>query len=186
MNTVLNLSAQDLNHALVDDIKEQFGHANVEIRVYDVPDGAGILKEEDFWSLIDQLDWSKSENDAILSPLVELLSTMHVANIYQFQDILSEKLWLLDTRAHSLVFTDEVEQDYFSPDDFLYARCGVVANGKDFFTQILENPNAMPVDATFSPLLRVAKMAYLRKTGKKMTIVPSYNFETFSNLEGWQ
>lgn len=186
MDTVLHINARDLDHTLLDDLKDQFGHANVEIRVHDVPDAAGMLKENDFWDVIQQLDWSKDSNDQIIEPVVDTLSKMYAANIYQFQDILSEKLWRLDTRAHAAVFTGEEEEGYLSADDFLYARCGVVANGRAFYEQVVSNPGTIPADMTFSPLLRIAKKAYERKTGKKMTIVPAFNYETGSNTQGWQ
>ncbi len=185
MSTTLNISAQDLNHALVDDLKEQFGNAKVEIKVHDIPDAAGMLSEPDFWTLIGQLDWPKNDNEAVIEPLVTALAQMPVANIYQFQDLLSENLWKLDTRAHAAVFA-EGDDDPLSVDDFLYARCGVVANGKDVYEKVLNAPNEIPVDITFSPLLRIAKKAYERKTGKKMTIVPAFNYETYSNQEGWK
>ena len=185
MDTVLNMSAQDLDHALVDDLKERFGNAKVEIRVHDIPDAAGMLGEADFWALIDQLDWKQSDQEQIIEPLVSTLSNMSMANVYQFQDTLSEKLWNLDTRAHAAVFMPEEEDDYLSVDDFLYARCGVVANGREYYEQVIKTPAAMPTDITFSPLLRVAKKAYERKTGKKMIIAPAFNYETYSNHEGW-
>jgi hypothetical protein len=185
MSTTLNISAKDLNHALVDDLKEQFGNAKVEIRVHDIPDAAGMLSEPDFWVLISQLDWAKSDHESVIEPLVSALAQMPVANIYQFQDLLSEKLWKLDARAYAAVFTPD-DDDFLSVDDFLYARCGVVANGKDFFQKVLDTPSEMPLDITFSPLLRIAKKAYERKTGKKMTIVPAHNYETYSNEQGWQ
>ncbi|MFN0216439.1 MAG: DUF4240 domain-containing protein [Saprospiraceae bacterium] len=184
MSTTLNISAQDLNHALVDELKEQFGNAKVEIKVHDIPDAAGMLGEPDFWALIAQLDWEKDDTESVIEPLVAALAQMSVANIYQFQDLLSEKLWNLDTRAHADVFTDETD-DSLSVDDYLYARCGVVANGKDFYQKVLHNPAEMPLDVTFSPLLRIARKAYECKTGKKMTIVPAFNFETYSNQQGW-
>jgi len=185
MGTVLNISAQDLDHALVDDLKEQFGNAKVEIKVHDIPDASGMLTELDFWAQINQLDWTKNDNESVIEPIVAALAQMPVANIYQFQDLLSEKLWKLDTRGHAAVFTEN-DDDSLSVDDFLYARCGVVANGKDFYKKVLENSNEMPLDITFSPLLRIAKKAYERKTGKKMTIVPAFNYETYSNQQGWQ
>jgi hypothetical protein len=185
MGTTLNISAQDLDHALVDELKEQFGNAKVEIRVHDVPGAAGMLNEPDFWALIDQLDWTKPDNDLVIEPIVSALAQMPVANIYQFQDLLSEKLWKLDTRAHAVGFSND-EDDSFSVDDFLYARCGVVANGKELYQKVLNTPKDMPLDTTFSPLLRIAKKAYERKTDKKMTIAPAFKYETFSNQEGWK
>ncbi len=182
MKTVLNIQAQDLDHALVDDLKIQFGKAKVEIRVHDIPDAAGMLTENDFWTLISELDGSKNNREAVIEPVVEALSKMPVANIYQFQDLLSEKLWNLDTRAHAAVFPE----DEISVDDFLYARCAVVSDGKKFYQKVLSNPQEMPVNSTFSPLLQLAKKAYERKTGRKMTIVPAFNFESFSNQDGWK
>jgi hypothetical protein len=187
MDTVLNLRTQDLNHALVDEIKQQFANAQVEIRVYNIPEEAGILDEENFWKLIAQLNWATQEREKIIEPVVITLSKMPVANIYQFQDLLSEKLWALDTRAHAQAFEPEqMEEDYLSVDDFLYARCGVVANGQKYYNEVMRSPSNMPADVTFSPLLNIARKAYERKTGNKLIIPPAFNYETYSNQVGWQ
>lgn len=187
MDTILKIRAQDLDHALVDDIKQQFGNARVEIRVCDIPDATGILSETDFWKLIAQLDWNRQDRFGIIEPVVVALSNMPVANIYQFQDLLSEKLWALDTRAHANAFAPEqAEEDYLSVDDFLYARCGVVAKGQTFYHEVLQTPSLMPDDFTFSPLLSIAARAYERKTGNKMIIPPAFNYETYSNNAGWE
>ncbi len=185
MTTSIRIRAQDLNASLLADLKSQFGNAEMEIRVHEVPDAAGMLTEARFWELIDGLDWQKPDNEATIEPLVEALSSGPVANVYQFQDVLSEKLWLLDTRAHAEALEGASEGD-ISVDAFLYARCGVVAEGKTYFNHILAHPAEMPRDLDFSPLLRVTKKAYERKTGKKMTILPAFNYETYSNKQGWQ
>ncbi len=187
MDTVLNLRAQDLDHTLVDEIKQRFGNAKLEIRVYDVPEEAGILNEDDFWKIIAQLDWTCQDRDKIIEPVIAALSKMPVANIYQFQDLLSEKLWALDTRAHAHAFAPEQsEEDYLSVDDFLYARCGVVANGQTYYRDVLQTPSNMPDDVTFSPLLSIAHKAYERKTGNKLVIPTAFNYETYSNNVGWE
>jgi len=185
MTTLIRIRAQDLDASLLNDLKSQFGNAEMEIRVHEVPDTAGMLTEARFWEMIDLLDWQKSENEAIVEPLVEALSGDSLANIYQFQDILSERLWLLDTRNHAAGFESSSEE-YLSVDSFLYARCGVVAEGKTYFYHIVTHPVEMPTDLDFSPLLRIAKKAYERKTGKKMTILPAFNYETYSNKQGWE
>lgn len=185
MPTSIRIKAQDLDASLLADLKSQFGNAEMEIRVHEVPDTAGMLTEAVFWGLIDDLDWQKTDNEAIIKPIVEVLSTGSIANIYQFQDILSERLWLLDTRAHAEAFEGSSE-GAISVDAFLSARCGVVAEGKSYFDHVLAHPAEMPRDLDFSPLLRVARMAYERKTGKKMTILPAFNYETFGNKQGWK
>jgi hypothetical protein len=100
---------------------------------------------------------------------------------------LSEKLWYLDTKQHAQVFLDDPEEEgYLSVDDFLYARCTVVANGREYYEAVLADPSQMPVDFTFEPLLSVAMTAYKRKTGKQFMALPAFNYETYSNKKGWE
>ncbi|MBV6443386.1 MAG: hypothetical protein EPGJADBJ_05125 [Saprospiraceae bacterium] len=187
MTTVLKINARNLNDAIVQDLKEQFGDAELEIRVHDVPDAAGLMGEAEFWELIAKLDWSDPEdNNRVIEPVVEALSGMPIAKIYQFYDILSEKLWRLDTRKHAEALIHADPEGFLSSDEFLYARCCVVANGKEAYQRVLKDPTGFPSDLTFEDLLYVAGLAYERKTGKQFVSVPAYNFETGSNKQGWQ
>ena len=189
MDTVLRMKAAALSPAFVEDLKQQVGqYADVEIHVRNAPDSAEWLTEDQFWELIERLDWSKEGDDAaVTEPVVAALAAMPVASIYRFQDLLSEKLWLLDTRAHAQVFLDEDDNDdhYLSVDDFLYSRCGVVANGREAYEGVRQQPEKMPLDVSFEPLLFVASDANERKTGEKMAYQPAYNYETYSNRKGW-
>lgn len=143
------------------------------------------MSEEEFWSLIGLLDWTdQKENEQVVEPTVLALSGMLIAKIYQFQDILSEKLWLLDTQSYADAMLGEDPDAYLSDDEFLYARCVVVANGETYFRKVLTEPAQFPTDLTFEDLLFVAGAAYERKTGKKVLSVPAYNFETGSNEQG--
>ena len=72
-----------------------------------------------------------------------------------------------------------------SSDLFLYARCCAVANGKDFYQEVLSDPAKMPKDLTFEALLYLAEKAYRRKTGKRLDRAPAYIYETFFNPAGW-
>ena len=90
------------------------------------------------------------------------------------------------TKKHAQVFLDDPEEGYLSVDDFLYTRCAVVVNGKDFYQNVLNNPSEMPKDLTFEPLLYVALNAYKRKTGNEFMFIPVHNYETYSNKEGWK
>lgn len=187
MPKVLKIHANNLSEEVVRDLKEHYGNAELEIHVREAPGAAEVMEEEEFWSLIAQLDWSDPDsNDQVIEPVVEQLSGMPVAKIYQFQDILSHKLWLLDTRAHAEAMMRNDPDDYFSDDEFLYARSCVVANGRVYFHDVLTNPSQFPTDLTFEDLLYVAGTAYKRKTGKNFQTVPAYNFETGSNQNGWQ
>lgn len=174
---IFTINIKNLTPEAVKAMQDRFGNADLEIKVHQVTE---------CWTLIELLDWSyeDQDDDKVVAPLIDKLSSLAVAHIYQFADWLAEKLWQLDTAPHAQVFLEE--DDYLSVDDFLYARCAVVANGRDLFYQVLDHPSDMPTEVTFEPLLYVAPEAFQRKTGEKMVYVPLFNYETYSNREGWQ
>jgi hypothetical protein len=174
--------------------KLQTEHANqqveLEIRVHQLENATTSLamNEEEFWKIIELLDWEKTGDDeAVLLPAVDYLSQLEVEAIKKFQDILSEKLYHLDGQKYAEQTGENAytEKGSFSVDVFLYTRCCVVANGKEYYEHVLENPKDMPKDLTFESLLYLANEAYFKKTKEKLSYVPAYNFETFFNLEGW-
>lgn len=183
-NSVLHVNIDSLDEAFVKDLKRQYGPAEVEISIRKSPED--WLTEAQFWKVIAQLDWTKTGDPAaVAAPAISALSALSVGNIHQFQDILSEKLWLLDTRAHAQVFMAQHPKGRLSADDFLYVRCAVVAKGADFFNKILQSPASIPQDLTFEPLLTLASRAYEMKTGHPFVHVPAYDFETYGNEKGW-
>ena len=44
----------------------------------------------------------------------------------------------------------------------------------------------MPEDTTFEALLTLPDKAYQLKTGKRLLFIPLKNYETYSNVAGWQ
>jgi hypothetical protein len=179
---VVKISLKDLSHQFVQDLTQKFGKtAEVEIRVQESSQNPLLLTETDFWQIIEKLDWSKSKSEEVLEPAVKLLADMPMPNIYLFEDKLSEKLHLLDTKQHANVFP----KDDFSNDDFLYSRCAVIAEGQKYFKTVLENPKKMPQDITFEALLNLASEAYTLKTGQIFNYKPTYNYETSANRIGW-
>lgn len=188
MPTIVNISVDDLDTKFVEDLKQGFAHADLEIRVQEQPNQSSFFTEADFWNAINLLDWSKEEDDSqVVAPLINYLAQQPLAHLYRFSDILSEKLWQLDTRAHAQVFLDDPEEEgYLSVDDFLYTRCAVVANGKDYYEKVLNNPQMMPPDLTFEPLLYIPLKAYKQKTNKHFINASAFNYETYSNKKGWE
>ena len=182
------MKAAALSPEFVSDLKQQVGqYADVEIHVRNAPDSAEWFTEDQFWALMDQLDWTKEGNDeAVVEPVVAALAAMPVANIYRFQDLLSEKLWLLDTQAHAEASVKDPD-GYISADIFLYDRCCVVANGKDIYEKVLNDPKKWPKGLSFERLLDVASDAYERKTGSEFDYFSTtYNYESGSNEKGWE
>lgn len=147
------------------------------------------LDDNRFWHLIELLDWESTGDDIrVIEPCVEELSCGSIEDILAFQDILSEKLYLLDGED----FAREIGQDAyagnkasFSKEWFLGVRCCVVANGREFFEEVLATPSLIPKDMEFEVLLDIAKESYRRKTNKRLRYTPAYNFETFSNKRAW-
>lgn len=187
MTARITIQVKDLSPAWVANIKEKYPNQAIEVKV--MPSLKEKLLDEDlFWEIIGLFDWSKSDNEATLAPAIDRLATYPVHYIYLFQDMLAEKLFQLDAKKYALHIGEDawVEDQYFSVDQFLYARCCVVANGKTVYYSVLEKPSSMPKEVTFEPILSIAKKAHELKTGEKFQYFPVRSYETYSNQEGWK
>lgn len=145
------------------------------------------LSEARFWNLIALLDWSDpSDEAAVAAPLTAALAALPPGHIQQFQDLLAEKLWHLDTAAHARASLGNDASKHLSVDYFLYDRCYVVARGQAFYEKVLCNPAEFPVGRSFEELLYVAAAAYQKQTGGEVfSHLPAYDYETYSNENGW-
>ncbi|MFM9951564.1 MAG: DUF4240 domain-containing protein [Saprospiraceae bacterium] len=187
MATVLKVKINDINSQFFHDLGEKISDtAEIEIRIPQKNDQTELFSDAQFWQVIEAFDWSKSDSDEIMAPATAQLSAMPVMNIYLFADKLSEKLYQLDTQLHGDAYLAHEGDDYLSVDDFLYIRCAVVAEGKAYFEKVLNDPTEFPADITFEPLLSLADDAYEKKTGRKFDYHPTFNYETYSNKEGWK
>ena len=145
-------------------------------------------KPQDFWALIDLLDWNQEGDDKrVVEPIVAYLATRSVKEIQDFQETLAQKLYDLDgkvwaKRSGSMLWRDN---ELVSADGFLYARCAVVANGKDFYEHVLSDPMDMPKDVEFEALIYIAGEALKRKTGDDAGIDTKTSFETYANHGRW-
>lgn len=187
MTTVLNVSLSDLSSQFISDLKQKFDKATeVEIRLRDKSPADDLFSEDDFWRIVDKIDWSKKGGENKIAPAVKALAKMPVAGICLFADKLSEKLFQLDTRAHANTYAANEPNNFVSADDFLYARCAVIAEGKDYYEKVLNDPTQMPEDIVFEPLLYLADDAFEAKMNVPFNYVPTCNYETQSNKSGWQ
>lgn len=144
------------------------------------------MDENKFWEIIAQFDWGKAgDDDAVLAPAHNILVKLNTSDIIEFEEILAEKLYGLDRRDIAKACYNGDDEN-FSGDDFLYSRCVVVANGKDFFDEVISNPNSMPNDMEFESLLYLGPRAYEEKTGEELAHITKYSYETLSNTEGWE
>jgi hypothetical protein len=148
------------------------------------------MNEVVFWSIISLLNWSDSGDDElVIEPAIVALAKYTEQDIVQFEEILANKLYQLDTIAHARNIGEEGyvdENSYFSADWFLYSRCAVVANGQELYDSVLLQPKYFPKDIEFESLLLIGPEAYERKTGNDFVHSTKLSYETFSNKAGWQ
>lgn len=149
-----------------------------------------MVSEEEFWSIIERFDWRQAGNDrGVLARAIEALAAKTKTEICCFQERLAYLLYQLDTKAHAGSIGENSynpESDYLSADGFLYARCVVVANGKEFYDAVLADPTKMPKDMEFESLLGLASTAYELKTGEDFEYSTGCSYESFSNPAGWK
>ncbi|MEN0004409.1 MAG: DUF4240 domain-containing protein [Bacteroidota bacterium] len=136
-----------------------------------------------FWSIINALDWSnEGKDEQVLDPAVQLLSNHTESFILNFFDWFSEQLYKLDGPKYADAFSSGKN---FSADLFLYARCAVLANGKDYYERIFAMPNLFPTDLFFEALLNLPFQAYELKMGQPLQQRPKFIYETGFNVSNW-
>jgi hypothetical protein len=147
------------------------------------------MTESDFWAIIATLDWKREGDDeAVIAPAVARLAAGSEKEILDFEEQLAAALFALDTEEHAREIGEYAytgPDEPFSADLFLYARCVVVANGRDFNHSVLRSPSRMPRDMEFEALLRIGREAFTRLTGSDLHHVTRVSYETFSNRGGW-
>ncbi len=165
MTPEIKIPLRKLDESVIRDLKEKYPEAEISVELHQDRNKAP-LSEAHFWEIISLLDWSKVDDDrAVVEPAKARLASGSVRHIFEFADLLSEKLYALDGRMYALHIGEDAwaPDRYFSVDNFLYARCCVVANGKDMYEKVLNDPTQMPKDLTFEELLYIPSEAYEQK-----------------------
>ncbi len=148
------------------------------------------MNNETFWRILNLFNWKKQgDDDAVIKPAVKVLSQLSIEKIYKFEDILSQKLFALDTMAHAKEIGSECykEGEYFSSDWFLYCRCACITNGEKFYETVLKNPSTFPKDLEFETLITAAREAFELKTNEEWNYkCEDFSYETYSNTKGWK
>ena len=152
------------------------------------------MTEDEFWDLIDEhIDKDAlsalGEDDypeELMDSLVEKLSALDVEEIQQFEERLAKALFDIDGKR----FADNAGDSGQSGDGFLYCRCWVVANGKDYYQRIFNSPSDMPTSISqwLEPLLYVSSRAWAEKTGndeEAWDYDTQYSYESGSNESEW-
>ena len=185
--TIHRVKLKDLNKEYLEKLQGQAANGEQEVAIW-FPQKSNALSEDEFWEIIDLLDWKKRKATTIMATAINHLSKLSVEQIKAFDDILSEKLYQLDGQQYAEntgqnAYTGQDEP--FSVDGFLYARCMAITKGKVTFESIISDPTKMVKDDSFEPLLSLASKAYQKKTSKLYEHIPAYIYETFANTKGW-
>lgn len=195
MQASFKLKLEELTPDFLEQLKVLFSDSDTGISIEVNPTVATenvaalqVMNEELFWELIEKLDWQQDSADEVIAPVVTALAERSLADIYQFEEILANKLYQLDGLEYAQELGEQAYQEdtYFSVDYFLYARSYVVACGFAIFHEVLNAPSKMPKDSDFEALLYVAEKAYQLKTGKSdYSYFPQKSYETYSNYKAW-
>jgi hypothetical protein len=189
MATLLEVPLMGVLPETIHDYQVRYPNARLRIEAENAIH-TGLMDEDQFWAIIDLLDWEKESNQDILQPALEKLANFSKNDICTFNDILNAKLFALDGRQFaenlgSNAFKIENKR-HFSVDDFLYSRCGVVGNGRQFFEEVLAKPNQIPKEFTFEALIYLPERAWKLQSGvDNYDYFPTLSYETFSNIENW-
>lgn len=147
------------------------------------------MNEAEFWKLIALVDrkaLDAGDEPASVVALTDALAQLPVAEIESFHDHLAQALYGLDGESYAEHAGDAGGSD----DSFLYARCYVVAHGKDHYAHVRAAPKKMPksIDQWCESLLYVAPKAWSRQTGKdpaQWKFKTRVSYATGSNEAQW-
>jgi hypothetical protein len=142
-----------------------------------------------FWQLIDTIDRAalrSGDEDRAVQPLIQALAAYGQNELQEFEDVLTECLYDIDSEAHA----DAAGESGKSGDGFLYARCYVVASGETYYQGVLSDPAKMPrsIEQWCEPLLYAAPRAWAASTGndeESWEHQSPLSYETGSNEAKW-
>jgi hypothetical protein len=147
------------------------------------------MTRDEFWTHIEAIDRNAlacGDEDAAVAPLQRKLQSLPVSDLEAFEEHLSQCLYALDGQA----FANESGESGDSDDAFLYARCYVVAQGREHHQAVLKNPKLMPkaLEQWCESLLyahRNAWAAAAERNVSEWAFDPSVSYESGSNGELW-
>lgn len=140
-----------------------------------------------FWKTMELCDWSKEGNDdKVLKPVIKYLAKQDDSVIFQFDDLMGELLYNLDTKE--MIERCKKFEGKTSDDSFLYSRCVALINGPEFYDQVLKGYDGL-WEMEFESMIYVPQNAWAMKHKADTDDYPHtapFSFETGSNKDGWK
>ncbi|MCM1091488.1 MAG: DUF4240 domain-containing protein [Butyrivibrio sp.] len=147
-----------------------------------------IKKYEFFWNTMELCDWTKEgDDDKVLNPVIQYLSKQEDHLIFEFDDLMTELLYHLDTKK--LAEQCEKVEPLMSDDTFLYSRCVALINGPAYYEKVKQGKENGVWSMEFEALLYVPQKAWALKHKSSVDEYPhisALSYETGSNQDGWK
>lgn len=143
-------------------------------------------KAQFFSNIMNICDWNKSSDEEVLMPLIDFLSQQSDAEIFSFDDIMSELLYNLDTRKN---FEIACKSYNHSDDSFLYSRCVALINDADYYKKVQMGKTKDLWTMEFESILYVPSKAWAKKHNNDVNEYPhlaAFSYETGSNADEWK
>lgn len=103
-------------------------------------------------------DWKKEgDDDKVLKPVIKYLSSQSDETIFEFDNLMSELLYNLDTKE--LLKQCEKADPLVSDDTFLYSRCVALINGPAYYEKVKNGKAKDLWNMEFEALLYVPQKA---------------------------
>ena len=147
-----------------------------------------INKYEFFWNTMELCDWTKEgDDDKVLNPVIQYLSKQEDHLIFEFDDLMTELLYHLDTKK--LAEQCEKVEPLMNDDTFLYSRCVALINGPAYYEKVKQGKENGVWSMEFEALLYVPQKAWALKHKSSVDEYPhisALSYETGSNQSGWK
>ncbi len=119
-------------------------------------------RSRSFWAVMELCDWTyEGDDDKVLRPVIQYLAQQEDGKIFQFDDLMSELLYGLDTKK--LAAQCEEAEPLMSDDSFLYSRCVALINGPDYYEKARQGMAKEIWSMEFEALLYVPARAWALK-----------------------
>ena len=143
------------------------------------------MTDHEFWQLIALIDVTAlddGDEDEAIAPLGARLGMKSEAELFAFEEALSEKLYAIDGER----FADQAGESAGSDVGCLSARCYVVAKGRGFYDAVKSDPSRMPksIEQWCETLLYPHRKAWAQQTGgdpSDWPFVATVSYESGSN-----
>ena len=121
-----------------------------------------------FWQIIEQSKEESKDFEGRINLIIDKLSNLSEKEIvsfeFTFRDMLSKSV------HYNILAVITIIENFVSDDTFLYFRCRLLAEGKDFYFKAIKKPDELSdilnFDLNGELMLSVSDKAFLKKFGK--------------------